>query len=250
MSEPILKASGLSRRYRTAQGTIQVLDQLDLEVQSGEAVAVIGDSGVGKSTLLHILGGIDRPDNGSLEYRNEDVLGFNVNRLALFRNREIGFVFQSHYLLPEFTALENVAMPFRIAGDGDGAGVAREILSRLGLKDRLHHYPGELSGGEQQRVAVARAIAREPAVVLADEPTGNLDPGTGGAVFDTLLELQREASFGLVLATHSGRLAGQCDRVLRLKNGSLGEIHDSELSSFFAGEETPWQEGTASKPRS
>ena len=248
MSEPILKAAGLSRRYRTAQGTIQVLDGLDLEIRSGESVAVIGDSGVGKSTLLHILGGLDRPDSGSLHYRGENVLGFSSARLALFRNREIGFVFQFHYLLPEFTALENVAMPFRIAGDGDGADVAREILSRLGLKDRVHHYPGELSGGEQQRVAVARAIARGPAVVLADEPTGNLDPGTGGAVFDMLLEVQREASFGLVLATHSGKLAGECDRVLRLKDGGLDEIRESEMKLFFAGEETPQQEWTASKP--
>ncbi len=233
---PILEANGLSRGYGTVRGRIEVLQGLDLSVRAGESVAVIGDSGVGKSTLLHILGGIDRPDGGRLSYRGESVLDFDAARLARFRNRDVGFVFQFHYLLPEFTALENVTIPFRISGDKNGETIARKILSRLGLAERLHHYPGELSGGEQQRVAIARAVAREPAVVLTDEPTGNLDPGTGRVVFDLLMQVRREAEFGLVLATHSSRLAGRCDRVLRLKKGRLHAVPEEEMKAFFAGE--------------
>jgi len=171
--------------------------------------------------------------------RGEDVFSLDGPALSAFRNRVVGFVFQFHYLLPEFTALENVAIPSRIVGEEDGEERAGKMLDRLGLADRRNHYPGELSGGEQQRVAIARAVARDPALVLADEPTGNLDPGTGAAVFDLLLEIQAESSFGLVLATHSGRLARGCDRTLRLRRGRLEEISQGEISRFFDGSPPP-----------
>ena len=239
MSEAVMSASGLSKSYGKGERWIEVLNSLDLTVGRGESVAVIGDSGVGKSTLLHILGGLDRPDAGSMHCCGRDVLSLDGAALASFRNRVIGFVFQFHYLLPEFTALENVAIPARIAGEGDGEERARLMLERLGLADRWNHYPAELSGGEQQRVAIARAVARDPSLVLADEPTGNLDPGTGAAVFELLLEIQAESSFGLVLATHSGRLARGCDRTLRLRKGKLEEITAGEISRFFDGTPSP-----------
>lgn len=239
MSEPVLEATGLSKSYGKGERWIEVLTGLDMTVGRGESVAVIGDSGVGKSTLLHILGGLDRPEAGSMHCRGMNVFSLDGPALAAFRNRVVGFVFQFHYLLPEFTALENVAIPSRIAGEEDGEDRARGMLERLGLADRWNHYPGELSGGEQQRVAIARAVARDPALVLADEPTGNLDPGTGAAVFDLLLEIQAESSFGLVLATHSGRLARGCDRTLRLRQGTLEAITPAEISRFFEGSPAP-----------
>ena len=239
MSEPVLTATGLSKSYGKGDRWIQVLKGLDLSVGRGESVAVIGDSGVGKSTLLHILGGLDRPDSGSMTCRGQSVFDLDTLALAAFRNSVVGLVFQFHYLLPEFTALENVAIPARIAGEADGEERAGRMLDRLGLADRADHYPGELSGGEQQRVAIARAVARDPALVLADEPTGNLDPATGGAVFDLLLEIQAESSFGLVVATHSGRLARGCDRILRLRKGGLEEIAPDEIARFFDGRPSP-----------
>ena len=239
MSDAVLTATGLSRSYGRGERSIEVLAGLDLEVGRGESVAVIGDSGVGKSTLLHILGGLDRPESGTMDCRGQDVFSLDGPALARFRNHVIGFVFQFHYLLPEFTALENVAIPARIAGEDDGEERAGRMLDRLGLADRKEHYPAELSGGEQQRVAIARAVARDPALVLADEPTGNLDPGTGAAVFELLLEIQAESSFGLVLATHSGRLARGCDRTLRLRRGRLEEITPGEISLYFEGKPSP-----------
>jgi len=236
MSEPILRVEQLHKSYGSGPARIDVLQGLDLEVQAGEAVAVVGDSGVGKSTLLHLLGGIDRPDAGRVLFRGLDVFSADIRRLAEYRNASIGLVFQFHHLLPEFTALENVEMPFRIGRHGgDFAGKARQLLSRLGLEDRLTHRPSELSGGEQQRVAFARALAMRPEIVLADEPTGNLDPGTGRKVFGLLRELQKERSFSLVLASHSERLAASCDRILRLEDGRLRELGQSETSLFFKG---------------
>jgi lipoprotein-releasing system ATP-binding protein len=237
MSEPFLRASGIYRSYRSGPGTIDVLRELDLEVQAGEAVAIVGDSGVGKSTLLHILGGLDRADAGSLYFRGVEVFGLGPRELARHRNRHVGFIFQFHHLLPEFTARENVEMPFRIGRhEGEFREQAETVLDRLGLGDRLGHRPGELSGGEQQRVAVARALAPGPELVLADEPTGNLDPGTGRRVFDLLQQLQQERGFALVLASHNERLAAGCDRVLRLEDGRLRALADSEQRDYFRGD--------------
>ena len=211
MSEPVLVASKLCKAYRNGPRVVEVLRELELQVHEGDAVAVVGDSGVGKSTLLHLLGGLDRPDSGRLAFQGM-VLTPDPAALAEFRNRHVGFVFQQHHLLPELTALENVRMPFLIRRQTDRAGgVVQPMLERLGLGDRLGHYPGELSGGEQQRVAIARALVTAPALVLADEPTGNLDPTTGRRVFELLRELQRERNFALVLATHNERLAADCD---------------------------------------
>jgi lipoprotein-releasing system ATP-binding protein len=236
MSEPVLKASGLVKGYLSGSRTLEVLRGLDFELASGEAVAVVGESGVGKSTLLHILGGLDLPDAGAVAFEGREVVTPRGGDLAEYRNRRVGFIFQFHHLLPEFTALENVEMPFRIGRrPGDPTGPAREMLMRLGLSDRLTHRPSALSGGEQQRVAIARAVAPEPAIVLADEPTGNLDPATGAAVFELLRALQRERGFALVVATHSGRVAHGCDHIVRLDSGRLRPMEDGEALRYFSG---------------
>jgi lipoprotein-releasing system ATP-binding protein len=235
MSEPVLNGRDIHKSYFGLR-QIDVLRGLDLEVAEGEAVAVVGDSGVGKSTLLHLLGALDRPERGTLQFRGRDVLGQSSAERAEYRNRHIGFVFQFHHLLPEFTALENVEMPFRIGrSHADGRPRAREVLARLGLEERLDHYPSQLSGGEQQRVAIARAVVLAPAVVLADEPTGNLDPQTGGRVFEMLRGLQSDRPFALVLATHSERLARECDRVLRLVDGRLAPLDETQAREYFDG---------------
>jgi lipoprotein-releasing system ATP-binding protein len=238
MSEagPLLQVRGLHKAYAGVRRRIEVLRGLDLDVASGEAIAVVGDSGVGKSTLLHLLGGLDRPDAGEIRFGGQDLLALAPAALAEYRNRSIGFVFQFHHLLPEFTALENVEMPFRIGRRREAAeAAARTTLERLGLGDRLDHRPAALSGGEQQRVAIARALAPEPRLVLADEPTGNLDPGSARAVFDLLREVQAERGFAIVLATHSGRLARACDRVLRLEEGGLRPLDEAEIVRYFDG---------------
>jgi lipoprotein-releasing system ATP-binding protein len=176
MSEPLLHAREVHKSFRSGSRRIDVLRGLDLEIAEGQALAIVGDSGVGKSTLLYILGGLERPDRGNVSFRGRDVHAGNVPYRAEYRNRHVGFVFQLHHLLPEFSALENVVLPFRIGRRQEGADeTARRLLTRLGLADRLTHRPGELSGGEQQRVAIGRAIAMGPSLVLADEPTGNLD---------------------------------------------------------------------------
>jgi lipoprotein-releasing system ATP-binding protein len=213
-----------------------VLSGLELEVQDGASVAIVGDSGVGKSTLLHILGGLDRPDGGVVLFRGRAVHGLPARALAEHRNRNVGFVFQFHHLLPELSALENVEMPCRIGRRLEALRPqARALLVRLGLEQRLEHHPGALSGGELQRVAIARALVHRPALVLADEPTGNLDPRTGAEVFGLLQELQRERPFALVLATHSERLAGACDRVCRLDGGVLRALGEHESREYFRG---------------
>ena len=238
MSEPVLAALGIVKRYRSGERILEVLRGLDIEVAAGEAVAIVGDSGVGKSTLLHILGGLDVPDAGSVAFLGRETVTPRGGDLAEYRNRHVGFIFQFHHLLPEFTALENVEMPFRIGRrPGRPSAPAREMLMRLGLADRLTHRPGTLSGGEQQRVAIARAVAPGPAIVLADEPTGNLDPGTGASVFGLLRDLQRERGFALVVATHSGRVANGCDRMLRLTDGRLRAMADGEALRYFSGGE-------------
>src|SRR5262245_48185450 len=238
MSEPVLVGRGLVKRYRSGERMLEVLRGLDIEVGAGASVAIVGDSGVGKSTLLHILGGLDLPDDGVVSFRGAETVTPKGGDLSEYRNRQVGFIFQFHHLLPEFTALENVEMPFRIGRrPGDPSGPAREILMRLGLADRLNHRPSALSGGEQQRVAIARAVAAGPAVILADEPTGNLDPATGASVFGLLRELQPERGFALIVATHSGRVAHGCDRMLRLTDGRLRTMADGEAQQYFTGGE-------------
>jgi lipoprotein-releasing system ATP-binding protein len=202
---------------------VRVLLGLDLDVAEGEMVAIVGASGVGKSTLLHVLGTLDRPDAGSLLLAEEDVLAMAEARRSVFRNRTLGFVFQFHHLLPEFSALENVAMPLLIARE-DGAKArarARALLTEVGLEHRADHRPGALSGGEQQRVAVARALAASPRALLADEPTGNLDRETGERLGQLLRSLNRDKGLSVVVVTHNPDLARSCDRVLRLSGGRL-----------------------------
>jgi lipoprotein-releasing system ATP-binding protein len=220
-----VEAVGLSKRYVDGPSEVQVLDGLDLAVAAGERVAIVGESGVGTSTLLHILGTLDRPSRGRLVLNGVDVFAQDEERLAVFRNREIGFVFQFHQLLPDFTALENVMLPALIAREAPSVARARarELLARVGLSAREDHRPGELSGGEQQRVAVARAVMRRPRLLLADEPTGNLDPDTGERVTAVLLELNQEVGATLVVATHNERLASAMGRRLRLEAGRLHE---------------------------
>jgi len=223
MAEVLLQGRGLAKSYRTAAGVVRVLEGVDLEVEAGEMVAVVGASGVGKSTLLHVVGTLDRPDSGELRVAGEDVLGLPEARRCEFRNRTLGFVFQFHHLLPEFSALENVSMPLLIGGARLEAARRRasELLEEVGLSDRADHRPGALSGGEQQRVAVARALATGPRALLADEPTGDLDRETGRRLHETLRGLCRARGLTVLVVTHNDELARACDRVLRLTGGRL-----------------------------
>jgi len=202
---------------------LPVLDGIDLDIQAGEMLAIVGASGVGKSTLLHIVGGLDRPTSGKVYYGDIDVFGLDNGQLSRFRNARVGFVFQFHHLLPEFSALENVMMPglIRRMDREEAADAAKRILTDVGLGARLLHRPGELSGGEQQRVAVARALMLKPDVVLADEPTGNLDMHTGESVHDLLLGINKQQGITFVIVTHNDKLAVRADRVLRMAEGKL-----------------------------
>lgn len=226
MSTPLITAKALTKGYRTPAGYVPVLQDLDLEVAAGEMVAIVGASGVGKSTLLHVLGTLDRPDGGEVQVAGEDVLRLTEDRLRQFRNRTIGFVFQFHHLLPEFSALENVTMPMLIdrRPAGEATTRARALLDELGLTHRLDHRPGTLSGGEQQRVAVARALVQSPRALLADEPSGNLDRETGDRLHELLRRLNQEKGITVVAVTHNERLAAACDRVLRLEGGRLNNV--------------------------
>jgi lipoprotein-releasing system ATP-binding protein len=222
MSKPLLQATGLSKFYGDGR-RIDVLVDLDLEVAAGESVAIVGQSGVGKSTLLHVLGTLDQPSAGRVLFDGVDLFTLSEREQATLRNREIGFVFQFHHLLPDFSALENVMMPALIRGSSvaEAEPPARAMLERVGLGQRLSHKPGELSGGEQQRVAVARAVVLSPRLILADEPTGNLDPVTGAEVHAVLKELNRAHNITLVIVTHNEELSHSVDRTLRLQNGTL-----------------------------
>jgi lipoprotein-releasing system ATP-binding protein len=222
-SGPLLVAEGLVKGYRTPAGEVPVLGGVDLEVTAGEMLAITGASGVGKSTLLHVLGTLDRPDAGALQIAEEDVLALSEKRRCVFRNRTLGFVFQFHHLLPEFSATENVAMPLLVARrpPAEARERARRLLRELGLEAREEHRPGALSGGEQQRVAVARALVAEPRLLLADEPTGNLDRATGETLHALLRDLVRGKGLTVLVVTHNEHLAAGCDRVLRLDGGRL-----------------------------
>jgi lipoprotein-releasing system ATP-binding protein len=219
----LISASQVVKGYRTAAGYVPVLQSLDLEVAAGEMLAITGASGVGKSTLLHVLGTLDRPETGVIRIAGEDVLSLDQDRLRQFRNKTIGYVFQFHHLLPEFTALENVMMPLLIARTADGPARARAsaLLDELGLAERHDHRPSALSGGEQQRVAVARALAQSPRALLADEPTGNLDQESGDRLHALLRRLNQERGTTVVVVTHNQRLAAACDRTLKLESGRL-----------------------------
>jgi lipoprotein-releasing system ATP-binding protein len=223
MSEPLIVASRVVKGYRTAAGYVPVLSELELSVASGEMIAIVGASGVGKSTLLHVIGTLDRPESGTVTVAGADVFALSERELRAYRNRSLGFVFQFHHLLPEFTAEENVMMPLLIARRpaAEARRRARELLAELGLAGRGHHRPGALSGGEQQRVAVGRALALQPRALLADEPTGNLDQGTGERLHELLRRLNREQGLTVVAVTHNDRLAAACDRTLRLTGGRL-----------------------------
>ena len=222
MSELLIEAVGLCKSYADGR-RIDVLTDLDLQVAAGEAVAIVGQSGVGKSTLLHVLGTLDHPTGGKVLFDGVDLFGLREREQATFRNRELGFIFQFHHLLPDFTALENVIMPALIRGLSpvEAEPRARAVLERVGLGARLTHKPGELSGGEQQRVAVARAVALSPRVILADEPTGNLDPVTGAEVQSLLMDLNREHHITLIIVTHNEGLSTSVHRTLRLQDGKL-----------------------------
>ena len=218
-----VSARDLVKSFRNGGVSIDVLKGVQLDLAIGESVAIVGASGIGKSTLLHILGTLDRPDSGTLLFKGEDVFQYDDVKLAQFRNQTIGFVFQFHHLLPEFSALENAMMPALISGlnKPEAAAAAEEILVRVGLQDRLHHRVGKLSGGEQQRVALARALVLKPAILLADEPTGNLDNTNSNQVHRLIMELNQELSMTLVVVTHNMELASYMSRCVTISAGQL-----------------------------
>jgi len=223
MAEELLRAEGVSKTFRGEMGEIEVLRSVHLSISEGERIAILGQSGVGKSTLLHILGTLDRPTQGTVRFRGEDLFARAPEDLARFRNESLGFVFQFHHLLPEFDAVENVMMPGLIRGLSfdEMRRRATEMLLEVGLGERLRHRVGKLSGGERQRVAVARALVLDPPLVLADEPTGNLDPRTGDRITDLLLDMNRTRGTALVVVTHSQALAEKLGRTVTLVDGAL-----------------------------
>jgi lipoprotein-releasing system ATP-binding protein len=227
----VIRTVQLTRTYEMPASRIVVFENLDLEVPEGRMIAIVGPSGAGKSTLLHLLGGLDRPTSGQVLFRGESIFSLSGHALARYRNEHVGFVFQFHHLLPEFTALENASMPLLIRGMAREAAHAasRSMLERVGLGARLEHQIGELSGGEQQRVAIARALAGNPVLLLADEPTGNLDPRTGQEVFEVVRGLHEERRLTSVIVTHNETIAVRCDEVWQIEAGRLQAVRSNEV---------------------
>jgi lipoprotein-releasing system ATP-binding protein len=244
--EIAIRAAGLTRKYRSGDSELVVFEDLNLEVERGEQLALIGESGAGKSTLLYLLGALDRPTSGKIYFGSKELTALPDPDLADFRNREIGFVWQTHYLLPEFTALENVMMPLLIRGTSqkEAAPASLAMLEEVGLKTRSHHRAGELSGGEQQRVVLARALVGKPAFLLADEPTGNLDFRTGEMIMGMLADLHRSHRLTSIYVTHNRSFARRCDRILKLEGGVL--LDEAPLQSAAPrGDSTGFEGGNS-----
>lgn len=222
-NDQVIAARGVSKRFKQGDLDVSVLEDLDFSIASGERVAIVGSSGSGKSTLLHLLGGLDSPTTGEIEVAGQRMDRLSPAERGRLRNRMMGFVYQFHHLLPEFSALENVAMPLLIGGQRKGKSIerAKELLARVGLGERYRHKPGELSGGERQRAAIARALINDPRVVLADEPTGNLDEDTSSKVYELMLELNKELNTSFIIVTHDVKLAARMDRTLTMRQGTL-----------------------------
>lgn len=226
MSSPLFQCQNICKHYSDASNTLQILNNVNLSIGAGEKVAILGASGSGKSTLLHILGTLDSPDSGDVFYNNESLFTKTKKQQALFRNAELGFVYQFHHLLPEFSAAENVAMPLFIKGDNrkEALKQAGDLLARVGLQDRELHRPHQLSGGERQRVAIARALINKPAMIFADEPTGNLDDANTAAIYDLISDINVEFKTSFLLVTHDVQLAQKMDRIVYLEKGQLREL--------------------------
>lgn len=234
MTNTLLQGQKICKIYDDGSDEVHVLNDVDFVIKPGEMIAIVGASGSGKSTLMHILAGLDKPSSGSVLFAGKDITEWSASQLAQWRNENLGFVYQFHHLLPEFSALENVAMPLLIRGDSATVAKARaeELLTRVGLNNRFHHRPAQLSGGERQRVAVARAFANRPQLIIADEPTGNLDGDTADAVYQLMLELNREQRTAFIVVTHDEQLAAQLKRTERLQRGHL-------LTANVIAEESP-----------
>ncbi|GAB5409103.1 MAG: lipoprotein-releasing ABC transporter ATP-binding protein LolD [Balneolaceae bacterium] len=228
ISELVLKGESISKSYKSeqAEARLEVLKNVSIEIEKGSITSIVGSSGSGKSTLLHILGGLDKPDSGSVFWEDTRISSMNSDQLAEFRNKNIGFVFQFHHLLPEFTALENVSMPALIAGESleNASKRALKLLDRFGVEERKNHRPTQLSGGEQQRVSMARALMNKPSIILADEPTGNLDDSNTATILDMLYELRDKDEVTILLITHEKSIAERSDIILEIKNGELSSL--------------------------
>lgn len=232
MSE-LLRCTNLTKEYSDGENSIEVLKSINFSVNKAEQIAIVGSSGSGKSTLLHLLGALDKPTSGQVLFEQQDIFAFNSNQQAKFRNQSLGFVYQFHHLLPEFSALENVAMPLLIAKNKvkQANELAKAMLAKVGLSHRFSHKPAELSGGERQRVAIARALVTQPKLILADEPTGNLDQKTGESIYELLSELREQMQTSFVVVTHDTQLAKRLDRSLNLVDGCLTETQTQNLTS-------------------